>query len=795
MEHKKEIRIPIIYKIAIGILLVIILQGSIAYWTSSVQIKENALSDKTENIQAHMVTLQETLQFLSYSNNNSQLQKTVTSLGSHIDIKKAFLLNENNVVMASTKLELIGKHIDTIFNVGDNKEFKIRRTSLRKSLKNILWESVDGTSLYAISPILLGRSSDRLLRTDRIGTLYIHTDLNLTNHETQQSVKNLLLQEFIILILAGVILILFFNLSISQRIKSISSAATKFFNKSYSSRINVTGNDEISDLSKSFNSMAEKVEEQILEISSREKNLATTLEERNHALTELQNSQSQVHLLLDSTEEAIYGVDTNGLCSFVNKACLNLLGYEDAKELIGKDMHNLTQYQYADGSPYPLEKSHIYNSFKLGQPAHIDDEVLWRKDGSQFKAEYWAHPIIEHKICLGSVVTFLDITDRKQSEAILQRTQKMDALGKLTGGIAHDYNNMLGVILGYAELLEQSLQNEPDKADFAREITNASLRGAKLTKKLLSFSKQELSFPETTNINVLLQDQEDMLKKTLTVRIKLSFDLMHELWPVHIDINDFENAVINLSINAMHAIDEQGEINIKTMNLTLNEQDAKSLDLTAGDYVAVIFNDTGCGMDAEIKEKIFDPFYSTKGDLGTGLGLSQVYGFVKRSSGSINVKSTPKHGTQVRIYLPRERTVEKTDNIENDNLPLKETGINGNGSILIVDDEPSLLQLTSNILSSNGYDTKCAENAQIALEMLKNESFDVLLSDVVMPNMDGYQLAEIVQQKYPKIKIQLVSGFNDDRHIKMHQHELYNNLLNKPFKANELLKTIHNLLN
>lgn len=289
-----------------------------------------------------------------------------------------------------------------------------------------------------------------------------------------------------------------------------------------------------------------------------------------------------------------------------------MLGYKNADEIIGKDMHQLIHYKYSDGSPYPVEKCHIYNSFKQGQPAHIDNEVLWRKDGSQFMAEYWAHPIIVENRCIGSVITFLDITNRKQSEAIIQRSQKMDALGKLTGGIAHDYNNMLGVILGYAEILEQVLQDDPEKAKFAQEISHAGLRGAKLTKKLLSFSKHKVSTAETTNINSLLQDQLHMLEKTLTVRIHLSLELTPELWPVHIDISDFENAIINLSINAMHAIKEHGQLIIKTMNNTLNQADAKNLGLLVGEYVSVSFSDTGNGMDEETKQKIFDPFFQPK---------------------------------------------------------------------------------------------------------------------------------------------------------------------------------------
>ena len=741
MKTKKAIRIPISYKITIGVILVILLQGGISYWISSVQQKKADISDKTENIQAYMVTLQETLQFLSFNKKNSQLQKTITSLGAHVDIKEAFLLDEKNFVSASTRIDYIGKHVDTIFNIKEKNEFQKRLISLRKKLKNILWTSAEGTSLYAISPVVLGRSSNSLLRSDRIGTLYIHTDMSLTNYKTLTTIRSHMLPDFIILLLAGLVLILFFNRSINHRIKSISLAATKFFNANYDSRINISGNDEITDLSRTFNSMAKKVEEQLIEISSREQNLAITLKERNHALADLQDSQSQVHLLLDSTAEAIYGMDTNGLCSFVNKACLNILGYENANELIGQNMHQLIHYQYADGSHYPVEKCHIYNSFKLGQTAHIDSEVLWRKDGSYFMAEYWAHPIFKENNCIGSVITFLDITDLKQYEAIVHRTQKMDALGNLTGGIAHDFNNLLGVILGYAEILELSLRDEPEKSNFVHEITQASLRGAKLTNKLLSFSKHKLSSPESVNINSHLQEQKNMLEKTLTVKLNLSFDLMHELWSVNIDSSDLENAIFNLSINAKHAIDGHGELIIKTMNETLNKVDAKSLNLTAGEYVELSFSDTGCGMDAATKDRIFDPFYSTKGEHGTGLGLSQVYGFVERSNGAINVISTPNQGTQVIIYLPRDHTVEKIENVENHNLLLQETELRGKGSILIVDDEPSLLMLTSKILDSYGYDTRCAESAQIALEILENESFDVLLSDVIMPNMDGYQLA------------------------------------------------------
>lgn len=268
---KNNIRLPVSYKITIGIILVILLQGSISYWISYIQLKENAFSEKINNIQADIVILQETLQFLSSIKNYAQLQKTVASLGVYVDVKEAFLLDENNIVKASTRIGYIGKHTGTLFSIEEETNFKNHLFTLRTKLKNIIWESSDGTSIYAISPVILGRSSEQLLRSDRIGTLYIHTDMSLTNNKAIQSLKNNMLPDFIVLVLAGLILVLFFNSGIIRRIKLVNSAASKYFNSNYKARISVTGNDEVTDLSKAFNSMANKVEEQLIEITSREK--------------------------------------------------------------------------------------------------------------------------------------------------------------------------------------------------------------------------------------------------------------------------------------------------------------------------------------------------------------------------------------------------------------------------------------------------------------------------------------------------------------------------------------------
>jgi PAS domain S-box-containing protein len=503
-------------------------------------------------------------------------------------------------------------------------------------------------------------------------------------------------------------------------------------------------------------------------------------------------SGDQVRLLLNSTAEAIYGINIEGKCTFVNQSCLNMLGYKDESELLGKNMHNLMHYSYPDGSAYPVDKCHIFQAFYEKRGTHIDDEVFWRKDGSSFASEYWSHPIFKEDICMGAVVTFLDISAKKLADETIRRSQKMDALGKLTGGIAHDYNNMLGVVLGYAELLEGRLSDQPGLAKYAHEIHRAGERGAKLTKKLLAFSRQKSSAAERLDLNAVLQGEQHMMEKTLTVRIKLVLDLMDELWPVWLDSGDLGDAIVNLSINAMHAIEGSGQLTIQTRNMAVSEVEARSLQMEAGDYVLLSITDTGCGMNDATKEKIFDPFFSTKGDQGTGLGLSQVYGFVERSKGTIKVYTELGQGTRMALYFPRYCEFSEQDEM----AEVKDSAVDliGGEAILLVDDEPALLSLTAEILTQQGYRIFSAESAKQALGILEQETIDMLFSDVIMPEMDGYQLAAIVQEKYPEIKIQLASGFSDDRHMGIVDDKLRQNLLHKPVNAQTLLKRLRNIL-
>lgn len=501
----------------------------------------------------------------------------------------------------------------------------------------------------------------------------------------------------------------------------------------------------------------------------------------------LKQSEEKYRHLVESIQNYyfFYTYDTEGVFTYLSPSIEVVLGYTP-EEFIVHYPECLTD------NPVNKEvERYTELSIKGEEQPYYELEIV-AKDGSVHWLEVKEAPVFDQQGNVSHVEGIAhDITERKQVEETLRHTQRMDALGKITGGIAHDYNNMLGVILGYTDLLESALSEQPELAKYAHEIHRAGKRGAQLTKKLLAFSRKKNAKTAMVNINTLLQDQQDMLEKVLTARITLILDLAEELWPVRLDGSDLEDAILNMSINAMHAMETGGQLTIKTHNEYVATTDTRILQLDAGDYVLLSITDTGSGMDEATKEKIFDPFYSTKGENGTGLGLSQVYGFVERSGGAIKVYSEPGHGTRFVLYFPRYHESGSDDKTEEDNNAVD---LRGNETILVVDDEPVLLDLASEVLSYQGYHVVCAKSAKQALDILENESIDLLLTDVIMPEMDGYQLAAIVQEKYPTIKIQLVSGFNDDRHANMIDDALHLSLIWKPYNTQTLLQRIRELL-
>jgi len=508
----------------------------------------------------------------------------------------------------------------------------------------------------------------------------------------------------------------------------------------------------------------------------------------------LNSKEQEQREILSSLIDAVITIDEAGTVLTFNRSAETIFSYS-AREVIGNSINMLM--------PEPDSSRHDYYVQRYcdtGESRVVGLEAGREVTAMRKNKETFPMRILMKELPKDSngrrrfIGSCHDLTTVKHQEEQLRRSQKMDALGKLTGGVAHDFNNLLGVILGYSDLLKNQLSEQPRLVKYIDSISHAGERGAQLTKKLLSFSRTKSLEAESLNINALLLEQQDMLQKTLTVAVELSLDLDDDLWPVFVDSHDLENAILNMGINAMHAMADnavQSTFIIQTRNQYLNDIEAKVVGLKPGDYVLLSLSDNGSGMSEDIKEKIFDPFFSTKGELGTGLGLFQIYGLVSRADGAVKVYSEPGKGSDFTLYFPR---YIQSDILAADNKAIENAPLANGEKILVVDDEVALRELASELLKAQGYQVVCAENAKQALEVLERESVDLMLSDIIMPEMDGVQLAGVVQEKYPNIKIQLVSGFSGKNEDEMINDELQQNLLYKPYSSQVLFEKISSLL-
>lgn len=416
------------------------------------------------------------------------------------------------------------------------------------------------------------------------------------------------------------------------------------------------------------------------------------------------------------------------------------------------------------------------------------------KDGRTILCEWHNTPLVDDNGRVIGVTSLTeDITERKKNEDNIRQTQKMDAIGKLTGGIAHDFNNMLGVILGFTELVkEQVINNESVDIGFCDEILNAGDRAKTLTTKLLEFSRKGASDDDVTDVNEIINGMQHLLEKTLTHRIKIKYNLAESLWPVMLDKARMEDAILNLCINSMQAMPEGGSLILTTKNYHNKSNDISAENNSHNDYVFFSIEDTGIGMDENTLQSIYDPFFTTKGTEGTGLGMSQVYGFVQQSHGEIAVSSVIGSGTKIEIIIPVTKEIQEPIHKELDSY--QSEAPSGNENILVVDDEPGLLEFMRQTLTKSGYSVSCAENAESALNILAQKQIDLVITDVIMPGMNGYELALNVSKLYPKIKLQIISGFSDESIIEEEQVFLHENRLRKPVSSSELLQKVKKIL-
>jgi signal transduction histidine kinase/CheY-like chemotaxis protein len=380
------------------------------------------------------------------------------------------------------------------------------------------------------------------------------------------------------------------------------------------------------------------------------------------------------------------------------------------------------------------------------------------------------------------------------SEAQVRQAQKMEAIGQLTGGVAHDFNNILTVITGTIEILGDAVHDRPDLAQITQMISAAASRGADLTQHLLAFARQQPLQPRATDVNALVVDAARLLRPTLGEQIEIDSMLAHDSAPALIDPSQLSTAILNLALNARDAMPNGGKLTLETRNVVLDQDYANmNTEVKPGNYVMVAVSDTGDGIPGSLLDKVFEPFFTTKDvGKGSGLGLSMVYGFIKQSNGHIKIYSEEGHGTTVKLYLPQATGVA--------DAPATETGISGSEhgdeSILIVEDDALVREYVVTQISRLGYHTLAASNTAEALAIINGpERFDLLFTDVIIPGgMNGRQLATEAKTRRPGLKILYTSGYTENAIVHHGRLDAGVLLLPKPYLSSDLARMLRTAL-
>jgi two-component system, cell cycle sensor histidine kinase and response regulator CckA len=507
-------------------------------------------------------------------------------------------------------------------------------------------------------------------------------------------------------------------------------------------------------------------------------------------VAEFSNDHKMLEALLESASQAIVAANRDGRIVLANQRTEEMFGYSRS-ELLGARIEILLPQSRRSAHGRERER---YFAHPRVRPMGIGLDLAGRrKDGTAFPVEIsLSH--IETPAGPVAIAFVTDISQRKQLEEQLLHAQKMEAVGRLAGGVAHDFNNMLTVISGYNRMILDELSPLDPLRGYAEEVLKAADRAAALTNQLLAFSRRQVVQPRVINVAILAAQTEKMLRRLLREDIELSHILAPGTGNIKADPGQLEQAIVNLAVNARDAMPDGGRITIETANIELDESYARThLGVKPGPFVMIAVSDTGRGMDAETRRRIFEPFFTTKGvGKGTGLGLATVYGMVKQAGGDIWVYSEIGRGTTFKVYFPR-----VMDPVA-DALATPEDSAQPEGSetVLVVEDEDTVRNLTVMLLRQLGYNVLAASSGAeaIALSASCQDHIALLLTDVVMPNMSGRQLADELLPVRPGMRVLYVSGYTENTVVHHGVLEPGVAFVPKPFTRETLAKKIREVL-
>jgi PAS domain S-box-containing protein len=570
-----------------------------------------------------------------------------------------------------------------------------------------------------------------------------------------RQMRNLLVLVVVASLIFVVLVALYFSRSITLPIIKLTEVAKNIAQGQVTDPADETYRDETGVLAKAFNTMTD--------------NLITTHKNLEHKVMQLREREERISLLLNSTAEGIFGLDKDGHCTFCNPSCLRLLGYADECDLLGQHMHSLIHHTKADGTECPLAECGILQGLQQKEGVHGEKELFWRQDSTCFWIEYWSHPVIKNNEIVEAVVTFIDISDRLETEedkeklnAQLQQSLKLEAVGTLASGIAHDFNNILSAILGYTELAHFKLPLDSEIGSDLAEVVKGVNRAKDLVKQILTFSRQAKHEQLPLQIHLIVKEALKLLRASIPTTIEIRTKIDAQCGTVLADPTQIHQVLMNLCTNAYQAMRETGgvlEIELYRVEILQEDDKVTGLHLAPGSYVLLQVSDTGCGMDRALQERIFEPYFTTrKKGKGTGMGLALVHGIVKDHDGHITVYSELGKGSIFHVYLPRI----ETGAVDSETVA---TGAlaRGNERILVVDDEQVIVQMTQRMLEGLGYQVIAMTSSVAALQYFQAqpEAVDLVITDMTMPHITGAQLAQKLLTIKPDIPIILCTGFSE----------------------------------
>ena len=503
----------------------------------------------------------------------------------------------------------------------------------------------------------------------------------------------------------------------------------------------------------------------------------------------LNRSERMVVALLESASQAIISIDRGGRVVLANPRTEEMFGYS-REELLGNTIEMLL--------PEAKRTAHVRDRADYFDRPHVRHMGIGmelagrRKDGSEFPVEV-SLSYIQIEDDIYGIAFVSDISQRKTLEEQLQHAQKMEAVGRLAGGVAHDFNNMLTVISGYNRMLLDELAPGDDLRSYVEEAIAAADRAAELTNQLLTFSRRQIVQPRVINVNTVVRNSEKMLRRLIGEDIELVLGLKEDVGNIKVDPGHLEQAIVNLAVNSRDAMPLGGRLAVESANVHLDENYARShVGVKPGEFVMIAVSDTGTGIDAKTRQHIFEPFFTTKEKgKGTGLGLATVYGIVKQGGGDIWVYSELGKGTTFKLYFPR-----VTEAAAESPAPERLEAAESLETVLLVEDEQSVRELTFKMLQKMGYRILTASGGSEAIEISRSHAghISILVTDVVMPGMSGRQLADVLKASRPDMKVLFLSGYTEDTIVHHGVLDPTVQFLPKPFSREVLGKKLRSVL-